>query len=87
MTYSCSDFADSIIEVLKVAVPQRSNDIPADQADLCLAEIRRLQAFEEAAKTAIKNAEEYVWRYAELNDETKNGDCRKAHKALVAVLK
>jgi hypothetical protein len=43
MTYSCTDFADSILEALAVNVPDESLDSPSDQADLALAEIKRLQ--------------------------------------------
>ncbi|MBR0998793.1 hypothetical protein ABIF65_003724 [Bradyrhizobium japonicum] len=43
MTYSCSDFTDSILDALKIEVPDESNDSPSDQADLALSEIERLQ--------------------------------------------
>jgi hypothetical protein len=36
MTYSCTDFADSIINALGVEIPDESNDSPSDQADMCL---------------------------------------------------
>lgn len=47
MTYSCSDFTDDIIEALKVEIPDEHNDSPSAQADLCLAEIERLQKREQ----------------------------------------
>lgn len=43
MGYSCSDFTDSILDALKIDVPEESSDCPADQADLALAEIQKLQ--------------------------------------------
>lgn len=46
MTYSCSDFTDSIIDALNIEVPDESSDSPSDQADLALAEIDRLQNIE-----------------------------------------
>lgn len=46
MTYSCSDFTDSILGALGIEVPEASQDSPADQAALALAEIERLQKIE-----------------------------------------
>jgi hypothetical protein len=39
MTYSCSDFTDSILEALGVTVPDADADNPSAQADLALAAI------------------------------------------------
>lgn len=43
MTYSCSDFADTIIDALGVVCDDDMRDSPSDQADACLAEIARLK--------------------------------------------
>lgn len=43
MTYSCTDFADSILDALHITVPDEDSDNPSAQADLALAEIERLQ--------------------------------------------
>jgi len=43
MTYSCTDFTDDILDALKIDVPDEDNDSPSAQADLALAEIKRLQ--------------------------------------------
>ncbi|WP_024516988.1 hypothetical protein [Bradyrhizobium sp. Tv2a-2] len=46
MTYSCTDFTDSILSALNIVVPEDAYDQPDKQADLALAEIDRLQAIE-----------------------------------------
>lgn len=43
MSYSCSDFTDSILDALKIEVPDELADSPSDQADLALEEIGRLE--------------------------------------------
>ncbi|WP_315729865.1 hypothetical protein [Bradyrhizobium sp. SZCCHNRI2010] len=43
MTYSCTDFVDSIIEALRVEIPEEYRDSPQDQAAIVLTEIYRLQ--------------------------------------------
>ncbi|MGY3482255.1 hypothetical protein ACVW1C_000138 [Bradyrhizobium sp. USDA 4011] len=43
MTYTCTDFTDSILDALNVDVPDEDSDSPSAQADLALAEIERLQ--------------------------------------------
>ncbi len=43
MSYSCTDFTDSILDVLNIELPEEFYDSPSDQADLALAEIVRLQ--------------------------------------------
>jgi hypothetical protein len=55
MSYSCSDFTDSIIDALRVEIPDESNDSPSDQADICLAKIDRLQS-------ALKRIADYEYR-------------------------
>lgn len=44
MTYCCVDFVDSVIDALGIVVPAEDGDSPSAQADLALAEIKRLQA-------------------------------------------
>ncbi len=57
MSYSCTDFVDSILDALGVEVPEESWDSPADQADLAIAEIERLQrAAPAAGATPASNA-------------------------------
>jgi hypothetical protein len=43
MGYSCTDFTDSILDALGITVPEDALDDPEAQADLALAEIKRLQ--------------------------------------------
>lgn len=45
MTYSCSDFTDSVIEALGLEIPEESNDSPSDQFELAIIDINRLQRF------------------------------------------
>ena len=58
MTYSCSDFTDTILDALGIDVPPESADSPSDQADLCLAEIKRLHRIEIAAKAVFTSVTE-----------------------------
>lgn len=44
MTYSCTDFTDDILRALGIVVPEEELDNPQLQAELAVAEIRRLQA-------------------------------------------
>jgi hypothetical protein len=44
MSYSCSDFTDTILDALGIDVPEEDYDNPSAQADLALAEIERLRA-------------------------------------------
>lgn len=53
MSYSCTDFTDSILDALDIDVPEQSADIPSDQADAALAAIARLHAIEIAAREVI----------------------------------
>lgn len=54
MSYSCSDFTDSVLEALALTVPESERDDPAAQADLVLAEISRLQRVEKAYQELLK---------------------------------
>jgi hypothetical protein len=53
MSYSCSDFTDSILEALKIEVPEEAADSPSDQADLALVEIERLQRIDKDLSYAL----------------------------------
>ncbi|MCK1577823.1 hypothetical protein IVB09_41275 [Bradyrhizobium sp. 174] len=53
MTYSCTDFTDDIIGALDVTIPDSADDSPSDQADICMAEIGRLQSSEKAFAAAL----------------------------------
>lgn len=44
MTYSCTDFVDSIIDALGIVVPDDAQDDPSAQADLALAAIAALKS-------------------------------------------
>src|SRR5262245_1357227 len=44
MTYSCTDFVDSILDALGVVVPDEDLDNPSAQADLALDVIAELKA-------------------------------------------
>lgn len=41
MSYSCTDFVDTILEALQVNVPDEDNDSPSAQADLALKKIKQ----------------------------------------------
>lgn len=56
MSYSCSDFTDSILEALKITVPEEYRDSPQDQAALALCEIYRLQMNQKPAYNRHKVA-------------------------------
>lgn len=43
MSYSCTDFVDSILDALHIEVPEEAWDNPSAQADLALSEIERLR--------------------------------------------
>lgn len=43
MTYSCSDFVDSILDRLGIVVPDKDADNPSAQANLALAAINALE--------------------------------------------
>lgn len=44
MTYSCTDFVDSILDALDIVVPDDAHDDPSAQADLALEAIRALKS-------------------------------------------
>lgn len=52
MSYSCSDFTDTVLDVPGITVPDDMRDSPSDQADLAIAEITRLQAAATASAAA-----------------------------------
>jgi hypothetical protein len=56
MTYSCTDAVDSILEALKIVVPDEFKDSPEDQAALICAEIYRLQMNQKPAYNRFKVA-------------------------------
>lgn len=43
MTYSCTDFVDTILDALKIVVPEEAQDDPSAQADLASAAIEGLK--------------------------------------------
>ena len=53
MSYSCTDFTETIEDVLGVQIPEAAWDDPGAQADICLLEIQRLQRIEKALKYAV----------------------------------
>lgn len=69
MTYSCTDFTDSILDALGIVVPEDDYDNPSAQADLALAAIAKLQGNETRLK-AVPNDGVNIWnrrrRIAEL---------------------
>lgn len=48
MTYSCTDFTDTILDALGIVVPEEAMDDPSAQADLALGAISALRAGEQA---------------------------------------
>lgn len=55
MSYSCSDFTDTILDALNIEVPEGIKDSPFDQARLALARIVELQRAEKVMVTEITN--------------------------------
>jgi hypothetical protein len=55
VSYSCTDFTDSILARLGIVVPDEAMDHPDMQADLALAEICRLQALEASSQLEEEN--------------------------------
>jgi hypothetical protein len=49
MSYSCSDFVDSILDALEIEVPEEAWDDPSAQADLALAKIDAYKELHQAA--------------------------------------
>ena len=62
MTYSCSDFTDSILDALGIVVPESALDSPSDQADLALARITVMQDLLSECRTYLSQE-----RYDETN--------------------
>lgn len=67
MTYSCTDFTDSILDALEIVVPEHSQDRPEDQAELAMVEIKRMKDLIADQKAAIK-----IWSRA-LADSMNHG--------------
>jgi len=82
MSYSCVDFTDDVLNALKIEVPEKDRDNPSGQADLAMAEIERLQKAESVLRPLI----EYAQRFADINDEPADGDCRSAIVAAESAL-
>jgi len=55
VTYSCSDFVDSIIDALGAHIPQRCQESPSDQADICLDIIDHMEQSNKALLAVAKN--------------------------------
>ncbi len=66
MSYSCSDFTDSILEALGVTVPDDDADNPSAQADLALAAIAKLQKTrkEPAVYKPVESYPSVMWAVA-----------------------
>ena len=43
MTYSCTDFTDTVLDALKIVVPEEDYDDPSAQADLVLGKLAAMQ--------------------------------------------
>ncbi len=55
MTYSCSDFTDSILERLKIDVPPACAESPEDQARFAIAAIDKIDADRATLLAALKD--------------------------------
>ncbi len=53
MTYSCTDFTDTILDALEIELEPDEYDNPGAQADLAVAEIERLQRFYKGVTHAV----------------------------------
>lgn len=83
MSYSCTDFTDSILNALGIEVPQELWDNPEGQAQLAIAEINRLQALEEPRKLAEANGgtwgEHHTHTPADWRMDVENRDTRSGY--------
>lgn len=69
MSYSCTDFTDTILDALGIEVPEVSWDSPSDQADAALAVIEALMALPGAAAVAAEARHDFVWPADEDEEE------------------
>lgn len=63
MSYSCSDFTNTILDALNIEVPWKSYDSPSDQADLALEAIKQMKEQAQAARAmlaALKHVETWI---------------------------
>jgi hypothetical protein len=75
MSYSCSDFTDSILDALNIEVPEDDKDNPSAQADLALAEIQRLHTIEKMHKAApATSMDRMLYLVAPTNDQCNHDD-------------
>jgi len=54
MSYSCTDFCDTVLDALNAPIPEGFCDNPSAQADIAIAEIDRLQCVERDVTMALK---------------------------------
>lgn len=57
MSYTCTDFTDSILDALDIELDDDELDSPSDQADKALVEIDRLQKAEKALRELVATCE------------------------------
>lgn len=57
MSYSCTDFTDSILDALAIELDHDELDDPSAQADYALAEIARLQHIEKGVTQAMQGSD------------------------------
>jgi hypothetical protein len=83
MSYSCVDFTDSILNGLNIIVPEEHWDNPEGQAELALAEIKRLQDLEASRKLADQNGgtwgEHHTYKPADWRLEVEARDTRSGY--------
>ena len=72
MAYSCTDFADDILNALNIVVLQEAQDDPGAQAELALAALGRIRgAFQ---MNIIRDALEGAWTHVNRSIEIAEGD-------------
>lgn len=86
MTYSCSDFTDSILDALEIRVPSKWNDSPSDQADLALAEIERLQSIEKLLRPHVQHIVAALVIMRDMDQENGHAKDVEESNALIASL-
>lgn len=87
MSYTCTDFTDSILDALEIRVPAKWNESPSDQADLALAEIQRLQNIEALLRDNVGRIVAALMTMQDSDGELGHPDEAKASGDLIEKLK
>jgi hypothetical protein len=86
VSYSCTDFTDSILDALDIYVPPKWSEGPEYQADLALAEIKRLQNIEKLLRDNLDRIIGALSTVQDIDDENGHADEAKAGRDLIGEL-